>query len=44
MLETGRMKPSINRGGEIEFKYVKEAIKLTDRQVCFFFVYKRNAI
>lgn len=34
MLETGRMKPNMKRGGKLEYKYVKDAIRLTDRQVC----------
>lgn len=34
MLETSRMKPNIKRGGKIEYKYVEDAIKMADRQVC----------
>lgn len=36
MLEAGRMKPNIKRGGKIEYTYVKDAIRQADRQVCLF--------
>lgn len=36
ILETGRMKPNRKRGGDVEFKYVSDAVKLADRQAYFF--------